>query len=120
MVSTVCYARLRGLRLSKTGERGYDRLARHLVCRLRINRGTGNALVPEGLLDDREIDVRLDQRHGKGVLKHVGMPLIRWQPGLLGCGREHAVELAAVHFAGLLGHENVLGWVIPSLGQPGA
>ena len=43
--------RLRGLRESKRGERGYNSLASHLVARLRVDRRGRYGLMSERLLD---------------------------------------------------------------------
>ena len=49
--------RLRGLRKSKTGECGYHSPTRHFICGNGIDGRACDALVAEGLLDDRRIDV---------------------------------------------------------------
>ena len=61
-----------------------------------------DGFVAQALPHQREVDVRRDQVAGEGVLEHMGMPLLRRQPGRLGAGPEDTKELRAVKPTALL------------------
>src|SRR5437899_7101435 len=78
-----------------------------------------DGFVAQALPHQREVDVGRDQVAGEGVLEHMGMPLLRRQPGCLGAGPEDAEKLCAVEPAALLRREQVIGAVSSPLPAPG-
>ncbi len=73
--------------------------------------------MPEGLLDDGEVNVLSHQRKSQRVLEAMRMPPIRWQPGAFSNVLEDPEELATVELAALLTGEHVISGIF-TLGKP--